>query len=144
MKTAFAFVMLLFFATPALSGDWQMYQTEGESHYQEGSFELKSWGPGFLMRAVLEKGDRTFPVEAYLEPEDDAYRGSGYIISAFDTGKVCEHRFGVKIYFTDDGLFLRENTPEYIPDYPYGACTAAGPYEWFNHPDAYLPVDASE
>lgn len=114
------------------------YLTTGESHYKNQEFTLQSWGDGYMMSAVLLKDGREFPVEAFLRPTSgNAYSGSGQIISAFDTGKVCKHRFGTKFFVTEAGLSLRENTPGSIPDYPYGACTAAGPYSWFNHPEAY-------
>ena len=49
----------------------------------------------------------------------------------------CQHRMGIRVFLVDGKLFLRENTPRNIPYNPYGPCTAAGPYVWFDHPEAY-------
>lgn len=114
------------------------YLTDGDSHYKNQEFTLTSWGDGFTMGAVLVKEGHEYPVEAFLRPTgNNEYSGSGLIVVNYDNGKVCKHRFGTRFFVTDDGLFLRENTPAYIPFNPRGACTGAGPYTWFNHPEVY-------
>jgi hypothetical protein len=114
------------------------YITEGASPYLDGSFALEKWATGFNMTSTLLKDGREYATKVFLEPVGpNRYRGSGYITVRYENGTGCRHRFGAIVYVDDDGLYLRENTPKYIPYNPNGACTAAGPYEWFNHEAPY-------
>ncbi len=138
----FFFVGVMAFASAA-QGAAEMvipgtYVTEGRSHYESGAVNLREHGYGYVMTANLVRGDHRFATEAYLEPVGaHTLRGNGFITVRYSETSGCRHRFGVRIEVKDGELWLYENTPRYIPYNPNGACTAAGPYEWFYHPESY-------
>lgn len=118
------------------------YITSGPSHYLNNTIRLDRWAEGLTMTAQLVKGDKVYDVEAFLQPESsNKFSGSGKIYVRYGGGYGCIHRFGVIVYAYEDRVYLRENTPRYIPYNPQGPCTAAGPYEWFNHPEPYYFAD---
>ena len=122
-------------AQPILEGT---YQTEGWSHYDDSKFTITSWGPHYILSADLARDGRLYEVELRLtENEGNRYEGSGHIIVRYSETTGCLHRFAGIVYVYENRIYLRENTPRHIPYNPNGACSAAGPYIWFDHPEPY-------
>jgi hypothetical protein len=91
------------------------------------------------MNGVLVRGEHLYEVEAFLDMRDSqTLRGSGMITVRYNNNRGCRHRFGVRVQVVDGQLWLYENTPQGIPYEPNSPCRAAGPYEWFHHPETYV------
>ena len=128
----------LFLSAMASAIPTGVYRTKGWSHYQNGEVTIAPWGHKFVMTAMLQQGNRLHAVKASLQPLGSGqYQGNGLITVNYGNHTGCQHRMGIRVFLVDGKLFLRENTPRNIPYNPYGPCTAAGPYVWFDHPEAY-------
>lgn len=145
LKSFVCFITLA--ASPAVFGQTLSegtYVTPGASHYLNQQVSFEAWGNGaYDMHATLVDGEHLYETDATLNfVRPGEYSGSGMITVRYSEHRGCRHRFGVRVFVEDDGrIFLRENTPQYIPFNPSGPCTAAGPYVWFNHPEAYSRVE---
>ncbi len=138
----------LFLSAMGLSGELEsygpqdltgLYRTTGWSHYQNGEFKLAAWGYHQVMTAQLKKGEHLHDVKIrFQRVAENEYRGNGTITVRYGNNLGCQHRVGARMWVKEGQLFLRENTPQGIPFNPYGPCTAAGPYVWFDHPNAYV------
>jgi len=116
------------------------YTTEGESHYENGEITFKYDGlDTWIMTARLMNDGRVYDTKSYLTPTRGGnYDGSGIITVQYGDNRGCKHRFGLSVKIEGNHIYLRENTPHYIPYNPNGACTAAGPYVWFSHDHPYI------
>jgi len=114
------------------------YRTSGWSHYQDGKVTITPWADRHVLKAMLNSGNRFHEVKVNLIPlGNNEYRGEGIITVRYGKNKGCQHRFGSRVWLTEGKVFIRENTPKYVPYNPYGPCLPAGPYVWFDHPEAY-------
>lgn len=138
MKSFLAAITILSatISTMATAAEWRTYKTQGYSRYRDNEIQVSPWADSLMMRGTLMQGDRRFDVEATLEPQgNQRYRGSGRIAVRFENNRACYHRFGLEMRVHDGEIYLRENTPRFIP---FDSCDAAGPYEWYQYPEPYL------
>lgn len=114
------------------------YVTKGKSPFKDSSLHIQRWAEEYVLTAERTQGELTFQMEArFQHSQKNEFEGFGEVTVVYPNGKGCRHKMAAKLYAYSDKVFYKENTPETMPYNPNGPCTAAGPYIWAAHPNAY-------
>jgi hypothetical protein len=117
------------------------YKTSGMSPYKDGTIDIVAWADRYKYEGKLVRNGREYEVKLTVAHiQGNQFGGNGTITVRYPNGTGCVHKMGARLWAYPDKVFLRENTPRYIPYNPNGPCTAAGPYVWHDHPEAYQLV----